>query len=279
MSVKERVAIMYDFDETLAPGNMQEYAFIPTLEMSPNEFWQAAGEFAQKHNMDNILAYMYISIKMVKEKKLKITKEEFHNQGAMIYFFEGVESWFKRINDFGESLGLKVEHYIISCGLKEIVEGTKIAKEFKRIFACNFAYDEKTHEPIWASQAINFTSKTQYIYRIRKNKLDKLYDSYELNEYVEDRSSLLPYTNMIYIGDGETDVPCMKTIKLHGGSSICVYNPKSEKKEMIAKKLFKDGRVNFIAPADYKENSKIDIIIKDLLARIALNNKIETYSK
>ena len=279
MNVKKKVAIMYDFDETLAPGNMQEYAFIPTLKMSPNEFWQAAAEFAEKHNMDSILSYMYVSIQMVKEKKLKITREEFTKQGELIYFFDGVETWFKRINTYGKKLGLQVEHYIISCGLKEIVEGTKIAKEFKRIFACNFAYDEQTKEPIWASQAINFTSKTQYIYRIRKNKLDKLYDSYELNEYVEDRSTLLPYTNMIYIGDGETDVPCMKTIKLHGGNSICVYNPKSEKKQKIAKKLFKDGRVNFIAPADYTENSKIDLIIKDLLTKISLNNKIETYSK
>lgn len=279
MSVKNRFAIMYDFDETLAPGNMQEYAFIPNLKISADEFWKAAAEFGEKHNMDHVLAYMYISIKMVKEKKLTITKDIFTKQGEMIYFFEGVESWFKRINDYGKSLGIDVEHYIISCGLKEIIDGTKIAKEFKRIFACNFAYDEETNEPIWASQAINYTSKTQYIYRVRKNKLDKLYDAYELNEYVEDRESLLPYTNMVYIGDGETDVPCMKTVKIYGGNSICVYNPQSEKKQRIANKLFKDGRVNFIAPADYSENSKIDLIIKDLLQKVALNNKIEEYSK
>ncbi len=279
MDVKKKVAIMYDFDETLAPGNMQEYAFIPNLKISKEEFWKAASDFAKEHNMDSILSYMYMSIKLVKEKKLKISREEFFNQGKMITFFEGVESWFKRINEFGNSLGLEVEHYIISCGLKEIVEGTLIAKEFKRIFACNFAYDSETKQPIWASQAINFTSKTQYIYRIRKNQLDKLYDAYELNEYVEDRSSLLPYTNMIYVGDGETDVPCMKTVKIYGGHSICVYNPHSEKKEKIAKKLFKDGRVNFIAPACYSENSKMDNIVKDLLKEIALKNKIEEYSK
>jgi len=279
MSVKNKLAIMYDFDETLAPGNMQEYGFIPNLKISANDFWDACAEFAEEHNMDSILAYMYVSIKLVKEKKLKITKEEFSKQGEMISFFEGVETWFKRINDYGKEYGIEVEHYIISCGLKEIIEGTKIAKEFKRIFGCSFAYDTDTKEPIWASQAINYTSKTQYIYRIRKNKLDKLYDAYELNEYIEDRASLLPYTNMIYIGDGETDVPCMKTVKIYGGNSICVYNPKKEKKEKIANKLFKDGRVNFIAPADYSENSKIDLIIKDLIKKVALNNKIEEYSK
>ena len=279
MDVKKRVAIMYDFDETLAPGNMQEYAFIPNLKISADDFWSAAAEFGKKHNMDNILAYMYTSIKFVKEKKMKITKEEFYKQGKVISFFEGVETWFKRINEYGASLGLEVEHYIISCGLKEILEGTKIAKEFKRIFACSFAYDEETKEPIWASQAINYTSKTQYIYRVRKNKLDKLYDAYELNEYVEDRSSLLPYTNMIYIGDGETDVPCMKTVKKYDGHSVCVYNPNSEKKKKIAEKLYRDGRVNFMTPADYRDGSEIDCIIKDLLNKIAINNKIESYSK
>ena len=279
MNVKNKVAIMYDFDETLAPGNMQEYAFIPNLQISANDFWSAAGEIAKKHNMDSILAYMYTSIQLVKEKKLKISREEFNKQGEVISFFNGVESWFKRINEYGKSLGLEVEHYIISCGLKEIVEGTKIAKEFKRIFACSFAYDEETKEPIWASQAVNFTTKTQYIYRIRKNQLDKLYDPYELNEYVEDRASLLPYKNMIYIGDGETDIPCFKTVKKDDGHSICVYNPTSEKKLKIAKKIFKDGRVNFIAPADYSENSRVDVIVKDILCKIALDNKIEEYSK
>ena len=279
MDVKKRVAIMYDFDETLAPGNMQEYAFIPNLQISSSDFWGITAEFAKKHNMDNILAYMYMSIKLVKEKKLRITKEEFFNQGKMISFFEGVETWFKRVNEYGASLGLEVEHYIISCGLKEILEGTSIAKEFKRIFACGFAYDEETEEPIWANQAINYTSKTQYIYRVRKNKLDKLYDAYELNEYVEDRSTLLPYSNMIYIGDGETDVPCMKTVKIYGGHSVCVYNPNSDKKRKIAEKLYKDGRVNFMTAADYKEGSKLDCIIKDLLNKIAIDNKIECYSK
>lgn len=279
MNVKNKVAIMYDFDETLAPGNMQEYGFIPNLKISPAEFWNAASDIGEKHNMDSILAYMYTSIRLVKEKKLKINREEFNKQGELISFFEGVETWFKRINEYGKSLGLEVEHYIISCGLKEIVEGTKIAKEFKRIFACSFAYDDETKEPIWASQAVNFTTKTQYIYRIRKNQLDKLYDPYELNEYVEDRESLLPYKNMIYIGDGETDIPCFKTVKKDNGHSICVYNPNSEKKLKIAKKIFKDGRVNFIAPADYRENSKVDNIVKDILNKIALNNKLDEYSK
>ena len=276
MNTKRKVTLMYDFDETLAPGNMQEYGFIPNLNIDIGEFWKDCYLFAKENNMDSVLAYMYMTVQKAKDKNLKINRQEFLKQGKLIEFFNGVEEWFTRINEYGKKLGLTVEHYIISCGLKEIIEGTSIAKNFKKIFACNFAYD-KDNNPIWPNQAINYTSKTQYIYRIRKQQLDKLYDSYELNEYINDRSTLIPHTNMIYIGDGETDVPCMKIVKNEGGHSVCVYNPNSEKKQKIATKLYKDNRVNFIAPADYSENSKIDNIIKSILDKIALNNKLDTY--
>ena len=276
MNTKRKVTIMYDFDETLAPGNMQEYGFIPTLNIDTGEFWKDCYNFAKENNMDSILSYMYLTVQKAKDKNLKINREEFLKQGKMINYFNGVEQWFTRINEYGKKLGLTIEHYIISCGLKEIIEGTSIAKEFKRIYACHFAYD-KENNPIWPNLAINYTSKTQYIYRIRKQQLDKLYDSYELNEYINDRSTLIPHANMIYIGDGETDVPCMKIVKNEGGHSVCVYNPNNEKKKKIANKLYKDNRVNFIAPADYSENSKIDNIIKSILEKIALNNKLDTY--
>lgn len=276
MNNKKKVTIMYDFDDTLAPGNMQEYAFIPNLEINANEFWDHCAKLAKDNNMDSILAYMYMMVKLAKEKNVKVNKQEFYKQGEMITFFKGVETWFKRINDYGKKLGLHVEHYIISCGLKEIIEGTKIAKEFKRIFACGFAYD-KNGTPIWPNQAINYTSKTQYIYRIRKQQLDNLYDSYELNEYINDRSLLIPHSNMIYIGDGETDVPCMKIVKNEGGYSISVYNPNKEKKEKIANKLYQDNRVNFIAPADYSRESKMEKIIKSILEEVAIKNTLDTY--
>ena len=276
MNNKKKVKIMYDFDDTINPGNMQEYAFIPNLEINANEFWDHCAKLAKDNNMDSILAYMYMMVKLAKEKNVKVNKQEFYKQGEMITFFKGVETWFKRINDYGKKLGLHVEHYIISCGLKEIIEGTKIAKEFKRIFACGFAYD-KNGTPIWPNQAINYTSKTQYIYRIRKQQLDNLYDSYELNEYINDRSLLIPHSNMIYIGDGETDVPCMKIVKNEGGYSISVYNPNKEKKEKIANKLYQDNRVNFIAPADYSRGSKMEKIIKSILEEVAIKNTLDTY--
>ena len=276
MNNERKVAIMYDFDDTLAPGNMQEYAFIPNLEINASEFWHHCAVLAETHNMDSVLAYMYMMVNLAKQKNLKINKHEFYKQGEIITFFNGVETWFKRINDYGKSLGLEVEHYVISCGLKEIIEGTKIAKEFIRIFACGFAYDEDD-TPFWPNHSINYTSKTQYIYRIRKQQLDNLYDSYELNEYINDRSLLIPHTNLIYVGDGETDVPCMKIVKNEGGHSISVYNPNKEKKMKIAQKLYNDNRVNFIAPADYSENSKMENIIKSILDQVAIKNTLDSY--
>ena len=276
MNNERKVAIMYDFDDTLAPGNMQEYAFIPNLEIDAGEFWEHCAVLAKEHNMDSVLAYMYMMVNLAKQKNLKITKSEFYKQGEIITFFNGVETWFERINEYGKSLGLEVEHYVISCGLKEIIEGTKIAKEFKRIFACGFAYDEN-ETPFWPNHAINYTSKTQYIYRIRKQQLDNLYDSYELNEYINDRSLLIPHSNMIYVGDGETDVPCMKIVKNEGGHSISVFNPNKEKKMKIANKLYHDNRVNFIAPADYSENSKMEKIVKSILDQVAIKNTLDSY--
>ena len=278
MNLKNRVAIMYDFDETLAPGNMQEYGFIPNLNINANEFWKEAGIMAKTHNMDSILAYMYVMVKMAKDSNLRINKEELTKQGKLITYFNGVRTWFKRINDYARKLNLVVEHYIISCGLKEILEGTSIAKEFTRMYGCSFTYD-KDGAPIWPNNVINYTSKTQFIYRVRKRQLDNLYDSYELNEYVEDRDTLLPHSNMIYIGDGETDVPCMKIVKNAGGHSICVYNPNKKTKKKIADKIYSNGRVSFIAPADYSEDSKIEEIVKSILDKISLNNRMETYQE
>ena len=276
MNVKKKVAIMYDFDGTLAPINMQEYSFIPEVNMEAKDFWKKCADIAKDANMDSILAYMYVMTNLAKEKK--ITRESFVNHGKGITYFKGVETWFKRINEYGASLGLEVEHYIISCGLKEILEGCSIANEFKRMYACSFYYD-KDDVPTWPSQVINYTTKTQYIYRVRKNMLDNLYDPNELNEYVYVRSKLLPHSNMIYIGDGQTDVPSMKLVKEKGGQSIAVYNPSSKSKEELSKKLYKDNRVNFIAPANYSKGSRLESIIKDILQRIVINNKIDKYHK
>ncbi len=269
MAKKPIIAIMYDFDKTLCTTDMQNYKFIPDVGMTPEEFWGATGEFGNKYQIEKILAYMYMMIKKAKEKNIKLTKEYLNSLGASIQYYKGVEEWFDRINNYGSALGLKVEHYIISSGTKEIIEGSKIAKKFRKIYACEFLYNEDG-EAIWPRLTINYTQKTQFVFRIGKG-VENINDDDKVNMRVESDKKRVLYRDMIYLGDGITDVPCMRLIKDKGGLSIALYKNKAEN----AKILFKDERVNFMCKADYSENSQLDNIIKLQLQNIALYHKMD----
>ena len=216
------IALMYDFDKTLCAKDMQEYSFIPSVGMDAQTFWKESNEISVKNNMDRILAYMLLMIKHAKNKNVGIKRSDFTNLGKDVIFLKGVKSWFKRINEYGKSLGVTIEHYILSSGLKEIIEGTSIAKEFKRIYACEFYYN-KSGNADWPKQVINFTTKTQFIFRISKGALEQL-DDQKLNSVMDNDDRRIPYRNMIYIGDGMTDVPCMKLVTMRGGEAIAIYH-------------------------------------------------------
>lgn len=258
---------MYDFDYTLCDGYMFEYGFLSSFGKDNLKYWEENVDLCVKHNMDNNLGYMYLLKKLANESGIKLTKEHIQKFGGSVKFYKGIESWFKRIADYGEKLGLEVEHYIISSGLKELIESTSIAKDIKRVFASSYAYDENG-EAFWPSQVVNYTNKTQYIFRIKKNKIDNLYDSNEVNEYLE-KDKKLPYNNMFYFGDGETDIPCMKLVKDKGGCSVCVYSPTKQGAKDFAGKILSDGRVNFVAEADYSEGGEIDKNVKSVLNKLA----------
>lgn len=274
---KNVVAFMYDFDETLSHGYMQDYSLVPLLGFEVDEFWDNVNEFGRKNNMDNVLAYMYKIVEEAKKKNIDISKERMFQLAKGIRYFDGVLDWFNRINAYAESLGLEIEHYIISSGMKEIIEGTEIANKFKKIFACSYVYDEAGN-PMWPCLAVNYTNKTQYLFRVRKNQMDDLNNTVGVNEFVEEKNKL-PYKKMFYFGDGMTDIPCMKLLKQKGGHSFAVYSPESVPAKETAKKLFEEGRANYFAPADYTENSKLDNIIKSLLLKISEDNKIEKLLK
>jgi 2-hydroxy-3-keto-5-methylthiopentenyl-1-phosphate phosphatase len=259
-------AIMYDFDRTLSPKDMQDYAFSPEIGMPAEEFWRRCNDLMHANNMDSILAYMYYMVKMAKEKNITLTRDMFRASGKNVKLFPGVTEWFSRINEYGRSVGLTVEHYVISSGIKEIIEGTQIADEFRRIYAAEFYYDENG-EAVWPSMAVNYTSKTQFIYRINKEVLD-VTDSRRLNESTPEEKKRIPFSNMIYVGDGLTDVPCMKLVKTSGGHSIAVYQDEGGE----ADKLIAQGRAGHIAPADYRENSRMDKTVKAILDLIAANS-------
>ena len=264
------IAFLYDFDKTLCTTDMQDYAFIPSLGLKPSEFWPIANGFGREHRMDGILAYMYTMIREAEQRGLPVTRRDLVEKGRGIVLFPGVADWFSRINAFGESLGVQVEHYVISSGLREIIEGCSIAGEFKEIYASEFYYDSEGR-PVWPKLAVNFTNKTQFVYRINKGVLD-ISDDKTLNDSMPDDSKRVPFHNMIYVGDGLSDVPCMKMMRSYGGQAIAVYQSGNRPG---VEKLLEDGRVDFIFPADYREGTALDATAKDILRRIAITERLE----
>lgn len=259
------IAIIYDFDKTLSTDDMQNFSFIPALGMEPADFWASTAKLTKETGIENILSYMYAMIEKCKERNILLTREYLNKLGKEVKFFEGVTTWFKRVNAYAEELGYTVEHYVVSSGTKEIIEGTPIAKEFKEIYACEFLFNREG-VATWPKIAINYTAKTQYLFRIAKGVLDP-YDHVGVNSNVPTKR--IPYKNMIYIGDGLTDVPCMTLLKEKGGKSIAIY-PKG-KQEKVSQ-LVEDGRVNYTCRGDYSANSEIEKIIKLIIDQISISD-------
>ena len=263
------IAFLYDFDKTLCTTDMEDYAFIPSLGFTPSEFWGKANEFGWQNRMDGLLAYMYTMIQECAAQGIKLDRPFLNRCGQSIQLFPGVRDWFARINAFGESLGIQVEHYVISSGLREIIEGSGIAHEFKQIYACEFYYNENG-DACWPKLDVNFTNKTQFVYRINKGILDVSRDK-ELNDSMPDDSKRVPFTNMIYMGDGLSDVPCMKMMRAYGGQAIAVYQASNRQG---VEKLLVDGRVDFIFPADYRADTELDRTVRDILRKMIISDRL-----
>lgn len=263
------IAFLYDFDKTLCTTDMEDYAFIPSLGYTPAEFWGRANAFGWKNRMDGLLAYMYTMIQECAAQNIKLDRAFLNHCGESIQLFPGVREWFARINAFGESLGVQVEHYVISSGLREIIEGSGIAQEFREIYACEFYYNENG-DACWPKLDVNFTNKTQFVYRINKGILDVSRDR-ELNDSMPDDSKRVPFTNMIYMGDGLSDVPCMKMMRAYGGQAIAVYQASNRQG---VEKLLADGRVDFIFPADYREGMELDRTVRDILRKMTITDRL-----
>ncbi len=272
MAKQPIVAIMYDFDKTLSTTDMQNYAFIPNLGLTPEQFWGDTSEFTAKEGVERILSYMYIMIKKAKEKGIKVTREYLRECGKAIKFYPGVTTWFKRINDYGESKGVKVEHYLVSSGTKEIVEGCAIYPYFTQAYGCEYYYEND--EPVWPKLAINYTQKTQFFFRIAKGAVDVTNDN-AVNE--KNNELRVPYSNIVYMGDGMTDIACMTLVKKNGGRSIAVY---PEKESAKVRQIYLDGRCNFYCQADYSAGSDmekmIQLIIDDASTRHTIEKKIQS---
>ena len=263
---KATVALIYDFDGTLSPGNMQEYGFIQAAGLDANTFWEKNTKMKEAQDASEILCYMKLMITEASHKGLLLTKSSLKEYGKNVELFQGVKDWFTLINKYGADNGIIIEHYINSSGLKEIIEGTPIAKEFKHIYACSFFYSPEGKAE-WPAVAVDFTAKTQFLFMINKG-IRYVKDNKKVNEFKPDIERPIPFRHMIYFGDGETDVPCMKLIKQQGGRSIAVYNPSKRAKKAAAEKLIAENRVNFVCPADYSEGKEIYKVVTTIIDKI-----------
>ena len=264
---KPIVAIMYDFDKTLSTTDMQNYSFIPNLGMTPEEFWGETGKFTESQGVERILSYMYMMIKQAKAKNIKITREYLRECGKKIQFYPGVTTWFKRINEYAEKKGVIVEHYLVSSGTIEIVEGCSIYPEFTKAYGCEYYYEND--EPVWPKLAINYTQKTQFFFRIAKGAVDVTNDN-AVNE--KNLKLRIPYRNIVYMGDGMTDIACMTLVKKNGGTSIAVYPEQDWEK---VKQIYNDGRLSYYCRADYSAGSQMEQMIKLIIDRSAVYDEIE----
>ena len=273
MEKKIKIALCYDFDGTLSPRCMQEYSFIPALGILPKEFWDESHSIAKKENFDPILSYMYLMLDKAKEKNIPITKQSLKDFGKDVKFFAGVETWFERINRYGNEAGVEVEHYIISSGIEEMIEGTLIAENFRHVFACKFRYDENglATSP---GASVNYTYKTQHLVRISKG-IFNYHENEKVNKHIDPAERYIPYSNMVYIGDGETDVPCMKLLKSNEGFAIAVYDADDFNKTQNSFLLHKEKRANFVAPANFSENSRMDKIVKKIIDFVKVRTSLD----
>ena len=266
------LAICYDFDHTLTPNDMQAQGYIQSVGYDVAEFWAETDDLARTHGMDSNLAYMF---KMVQEAEgnLVLNRKALMDYGAKVRLFPGVESWFERLREYGRDHGVIVEHYIISSGLREMIEGTEMAKRgaFERIYASSFYYNERGLAK-WPAQAVHYTNKTQFLFRIENGTL--AVNDPAVNDYFPPDRLRVPFRNMVYIGDSDTDIPCMKLVNTNGGHSIGVFDPDTRDKAKVLK-MMADNRIRYYAPADYSDGSELDSLLKSIIRRTAANEELE----
>jgi len=265
--MRKRIALLYDFDYTLADGFMQQFGLMQDLGYEDiGELFTAFDNSFEGSDIDMCLSMLGGILLLAKKRGKVVTKDYLRSFGKDVVFYPGVIEWFDKINQIGKNLGYDVEHYIVSSGVNEIIEGTSIYPKFKRVYSNFYCYDDKG-EAFWPCQVVNYTSKTQYIYRVRKNALDNLKSLTKINAKLPDEK-VLPFKNIIYLGDSQTDIPSFKVVKNSGGLSVCVYKPGNATGRRVAQKCFIEGRVNYYVPADYREGSDLFELIKDYIENV-----------
>jgi hypothetical protein len=251
---KKTIALVYDFDGTLSPRPMQDYAFLPQIGQDASAFWKESNRLAKEQGADSLITYMHLLYKKAKEAGVRIDRDDLVAQGRNVELYAGVEDWFDALGDYvklrAESHGVGLRHYLISSGLTEIIEGTHIYKRFHNVFASEYWFE--AYDLPYPKRVITDTGKTQYLFRINKGIEDL---GNNINEHMPEDARPIPFFNMIYFGDGDTDVPSMAVMRKNGGHAVAVYPPGKAKKKCVD--LFKAKRCDFFAPADYRRGSEL----------------------
>ncbi len=272
---KRTIALVYDFDGTLSPRPMQEYSFLPQLGLDPKEFWAECGRVAKEQGADPLITYMHLMYKKAREKGLRVDRDDLVRQGAAVELYPGVTEWFGEIDAYvrlrAETHGITLRHYLVSSGLTEIIEGTSIYPNFHNVFASEYWFEP--YETPFPKRVITDTGKTQYLFRINKG-IEDLGES--INGHMPEHERPIPWSNMIYFGDGETDVPSMALMKKSGGYAIAVHD--AARSADTCRELFRAGRVDFYAPADYRRGSQLFkrtcLLLDRILADIRVREEV-----
>ncbi len=266
------VAIVYDFDGTLSQNNMQEYDFIPAMGMTTEQFWEESRAISEGNDADSVLSYMERMISVARRTNKPITAKWLHTMGRNVQLFAGVQEWFERIDSYAIERGVKIQHYVNSSGIREIIEGTSIAKHFHKIYASAFLYDGNG-EAYWPAVAINYTNKTQFLFKINKG-IETVHDSTLVNEFVPREERPVPFHKIIFVGDGLTDIPSMRLVHSMGGYAIAVYDPSRADKREDMMELIREKRVNYVCEANYTPDSEMNMLVTSIIDKISADERL-----
>ena len=279
---KRTIALVYDFDGTLSPRPMQEYAFLPEIGADAAAFWAESNALARRTQADPLITYMHLMYKKAKDKGVRIDRADLVAQGRKVELYPGVEDWFDAIAGYvkshAQSQGVQLRHYLVSSGLLEIVEGTSIYRRFHNVFASEYWFE--AYDLPYPKRVITDTGKTQYLFRINKGVEDL---GQSINQHMPEDARPIPFGNMIYFGDGDTDVPSMAVTRKNGGHAVAVYPSGQAKGKTKCVDLFKAGRCDFFAPADYREGSDLFnrtcLLLDRMLAEIRVQEEMWRLSR
>jgi hypothetical protein len=264
------IGLVYDFDQTLSPGYMTDEVLFPHYGISGEQFWKKSHALVDEQGYDSELAYLKTPLDCLTPDRP--TNAELRALGAKLRFNPGLPEALTELEQIlrpeHRALGLKLEHYIISSGIKELLEGSVLRPHLKAVFGSEFAEDREGRIS-FPKRVIGHTTKTQFIFRINKGMLLPHED---VNDHMPRELRPIPFEHMIYLGDGPTDVPCFTLVRRYGGQAVAVYHPE-DKTRISFRKCWQlsahADRVRHIAPADFRPHSHLRLILEEMIVEIA----------